>query len=137
MDGNDKQQRTDEVFALRRVVVHHLEQSDLDLRLVAERLLVLDDLDRDVLLVDHVEGARHLAEAALADARLDPVAVVEDLADYKGHSTTWLWQFRATFDDIIVVLVVAVLRAGLLLYRSLDPPGALVLVGVLPTLRFL
>lgn len=63
------------------VVVHQFQQPDLDLRLVVEGLLILDDLDRYQLLVDHVIGSSYLPERPFPDARLDPIAIVEDFAN--------------------------------------------------------
>jgi len=56
MDGS----HTNVVLVIRVVSVHHLEQLDLDLGLVEERLLVLDDLDRNILLVDCIKRLHNL-----------------------------------------------------------------------------
>ena len=54
------QEQTDVVFAVSIVSVHQLQQLNLNLCLVVERLLVLDDLDGNVLLVYQVIGLHHL-----------------------------------------------------------------------------
>ena len=62
------------------VLIHELQEAHLDLRLLQERPLVLDDLDGDELVRLAVVGLDHLAERALADERVDVVAVEERLA---------------------------------------------------------
>ena len=87
------------------MLVHELEQAHLDLGLLQEGPLVLDDLDGHVLLLLGVEGLDDLAEAALADERVDLVPLQELLA---------------RLDDVVVVLVVVavVVQAPLLLARQ-------------------
>lgn len=85
--------------------VHHLQQLDLDLCLVQERLLVLDDLDGNVALFVVIERLHHLTKRALPYQRVYLVSVQE--------------LFTIFYDVIVVVVVVTVvIQLSFLLMRS-------------------
>lgn len=72
----ERVQHVDDIVGAVRVLLAQLvQQPNFDQRLVVEALLVADDLDGDMLADFVVEGAHHLAEAALADDLEDFVAV--------------------------------------------------------------
>lgn len=57
---------TDIIFVLSIRSVHHLQKFDFDLRLIQERLLILDDLYRNVTLLLVIECLHHLSKTSLA-----------------------------------------------------------------------
>lgn len=72
----ERVQHVDDVMRTICVLLAQLiEQSHLDQSLMMEAFLVADDLDGDVLAGHVIDGAHHLAEAALADDLEDLVAI--------------------------------------------------------------
>lgn len=71
--------------------IHHLQEFNLDLRLIKERLLVLDDLDGDVALFGVIECLDDLPERSFAYQRVDFVSFQE---------------LFTIFDDVIVIIVI-------------------------------
>lgn len=85
---------TDIIFVFSVGLVHHLEQLDFDLGLVEKRFFVFDDFDGHVALLFVVVGFDNLAERALADERVNFVAIEK--------------AFAVSYNVVVIIIVVTI-----------------------------